>query len=348
MSYSATANISRTWPTFLLIGAAKSGTTALYYYLNQHPSIFMSSVKEPRFFAMHNEIFRDTGIDPNTPTLSKSRDVFLQMQKTSISDIDLYTSLFDQVQSQCAIGEASPFYLFHPHAPERIKQFVPEVQLIAILRNPIERAFSMYLHQVRKGRETRRFEETLDQEPFNSENIWHANGPYYIRPGFYGRQCARYFNHFSKERIRIYLYDDFVDDSMSVVKDIFSFLNVDESIVPDTSVRHAATGISSKSYTRRILQSLEPAARKLRSFDSASKLAKQLLPNQWRKHYRQSINDSRVTKTLQKSKWSSYANGELLKPEMSFAARKRLNDIYRDDIYILQDILQRDLKHWLD
>src|SRR3712207_4104321 len=117
-----------TLPNFLVIGAMKSGTTALYYYLEQHPEIYMSPVKEPNFFSQENAA--DT-----------------------VTHIGTYEQLFKGASGKKAIGEASHSYLYEPRAAAEIRRYVPKVKLIAILRNPIDRAYSHFLHMVRSGTE---------------------------------------------------------------------------------------------------------------------------------------------------------------------------------------------------
>ena len=124
-------------PNFLLIGAAKAGTSSLYGYLKQHPQIYMSPIKEPRFFALEGETLNFNG-----PTRG--------INQTSINTLEAYSQLFQKVTTEKAIGEASTIYLSSPKAPERIKHYLPDVKLIAILRDPSERAFSSYMHLVSK------------------------------------------------------------------------------------------------------------------------------------------------------------------------------------------------------
>lgn len=123
-------------PDFIIIGAQKSGTTSLYRYLIEHPRIVPASAKQLDFFA-HESFHRGT---------------------------DFYLSQFPERDEHLLSGEASPYYMFHPHAPRRIREFDPGVKLIAILRNPVDRAYSHYQHQVRNGREPLSFEEAITGE----------------------------------------------------------------------------------------------------------------------------------------------------------------------------------------
>ena len=121
-----------TLPNFLIIGAAKSGTTALYRYLYDHPEIYMSERKELHYFSY-----------PETSKLTKGPHTY---KRLSVSTLAEYMTFFDGARDEIAIGEASPSYLYLPGTAERIYQLLPNVKIIAILRNPVERAFSAYMH----------------------------------------------------------------------------------------------------------------------------------------------------------------------------------------------------------
>lgn len=142
-------------PNFLIIGAAKSGTSSLYRYLMEHPQVFMSPVKEPNFFALEGE-----QIDFSNPAMAE------QVLPKLATDLDAYRTLFQDVQHEQAIGEASSWYLHSTRAPVRIRRHIPEAKLIAILRNPAQRAYSGYRMNVRDGWEPcATFDDALqDQE----------------------------------------------------------------------------------------------------------------------------------------------------------------------------------------
>ena len=125
-------------PNFMIIGAAKAGTTALYKYLEEHPQIFMSPQKEPRFFALEGEKidFRGPG------AMTRFRYV---------TDIETYRLLFKNVSNELAIGEASTWYLYIPKAAKGIRHYLPNVKLIVMLRDPVQRAYSNFLGLRREG-----------------------------------------------------------------------------------------------------------------------------------------------------------------------------------------------------
>ncbi len=152
-----------TLPNFLVIGAAKSGTTALHEYLKQHPQIYMSPQKEPHFFSLEGKKvdFRGPG------------DKREEQLNNSVTNIEDYRKLFQGVSNEIAIGESSTSYLNNPEAPERIRHYIPNAKLIAILRNPVARAYSSFLHMVQRGYEPLTdFAEALRDEERRIRDNW--------------------------------------------------------------------------------------------------------------------------------------------------------------------------------
>ena len=157
----------------------------------------MSSVKEPKFFALEGRgiYFRGPG----------DREVMTQTSDNrAVTTLEEYEALFEGVRGEKAIGEASPIYLHNDQAPGRIKHYISDVRLIAVLRDPVERAYSAYLHQVRDGREWLSFPEALRAEEERVADEW-APGWRYKLVGFYHRHLTRYYELFGEERIRVYL-----------------------------------------------------------------------------------------------------------------------------------------------
>ena len=293
-------------PNFLIIGAAKAGTTSLYYYLRQHPQIFMSSWKEPKFFSLEGEELNFGG-----PTQT--------INVNSINNLDDYLKLFEKVTDETAIGEASPVYLYCPKAPAKIKQYIPDAKLIVVLRHPAERAFSSFAHLIRAGYENLSFEEALKQEPQRIAEKW-APLWYYQGKGFYAEQLQRYFELFEPEQIKIYLYDELVKDSVALVQDAYRFLGVDDSFVPDLT-RMNVSGVPKN----RLLHNLLTRDNQLKT------LAKAVIPKSFRKGLSRNIKNKNLG----------------AKPVMSTETRNQLTEFYRDDIVQLQQLINRDLSHWL-
>jgi hypothetical protein len=295
-------------PNFIIIGAAKSGTTALYQYLKQHPKVFMSPVKEPMFFALEGQNMDFCG--PGDP----------EYLKRTINDFEDYCALFQQVSDESAIGEASVWYLYSNDAVKRIKHYVPKAKLIAMLRNPVERAYSNFVFYIQVGREPLvDFAQAIEAEKLRIQKNW-GWGFHYIQRGFYYRQLKAYYKSFDKSQIRVYLYDDFTDDPITVLQDIFKYLAVDDSFVPDMSKRHNVSAIVNYKTLYVFLKRLNPIARMLDPF----------VPDVL---YRQAKNDIK--------------NKLIKKPTFPPELRSKLIEIYREDILKLQDILMRDLSNWL-
>lgn len=293
-----------TMPNFLIIGAAKAGTTALYEYLKQHPQIYMSHEKEPKFFALEGE-----KLDFRGPHDQQN------INRTAITDIGAYRKLFQGVSDEIAIGEASPLYLYSPKAHARIKHYIPDAKLIAILRNPVDRAYSGYLMHVREGWETTNdFTSALQAEEMRIRNNW--GWGHYVNVGFYYMQLKRYFDTFNPDQIKVYLYEDLNANPIGVLQDIFQFLNVDQSFVPDTTIRHNISGVPKNNFVGTLMQSVKPL----------NPVLKQFFPAGLRQNIKNQI---------------------LVKPQLPTEVRQQLIEVYREDILNLQELLHRDLSIWL-
>jgi len=208
-------------PNFFIIGAPKAGTTALYDMIKQHPEIYVSPRKSPRFFATEGEppLFPGPAGDSlRRWAVWKPRD---------------YALLFAGVTNQRAIGEASVGYLRTPLAAQRIHQYLPHSRIIAILRQPAERAYSHYMYMRQHRREpARTFEEALAQEETRIKEGW-ISGYYYKANGLYYAQLSIYYDLFPREQIKILLYDDLKDAPHPLLRDLFHFLDVDENFTPE-------------------------------------------------------------------------------------------------------------------
>lgn len=299
-------------PNFLLIGAAKSGTSALYNYLGQHPEIYLSPIKGPCFFAFEDgEKVRFSGPGDQS-----------YYDRNVITDLNGYLSLFDSVKNEVAIGEGSVLYLDTPAAPRRIKRYIPDVKLIAVLRNPVDRAFSSFLHLRRNGREPLAdFAEALRAEETriksNWQHLWH-----YKRLGFYYVHLKRYYDLFHPSQIAVYTYDAFRDHPIEVLQAIFRFLDVGSTFVPDTAIRYNVSGT--------------PKLRALHTFLNKRSIAKTILKSLLPGRLRQRVSHAA-------RQW----NLNPAKAELTEETKRHLVALYRDDILKLQSLIQRDLSSWL-
>jgi len=207
------------FPTFFIVGTPKAGTTSLYYYLDEHPEIFMSPIKEPNFFS-HIEIIGQN----------------LYYKEKSIGDRERYENLFEAVTTEKVIGEASVSYLFYKKTPERIKEEVPEARIIVILRNPIDRGFSHFLMDQRLGLVNFSFEDIVFKRIHHPMiDLYYQQ---FIEIGFYHDQVKRYFDVFGKEQVRVFLTEDLKNNLERVVLDVYDFLNIEDKRLPNLDRKH--------------------------------------------------------------------------------------------------------------
>ena len=178
-------------PNFLVIGAAKSGTTSLYHHLASHPAVFMSPVKETNFFALE-------GRDIPPGQLSNPE----RGSSGLVHTLGEYETLFEGVEGESAIGEASPWYLHSEQAPARIHHHIPACRLIAILRHPADRAYSAYLANRRDGIEPLNSFEGALEEQAERQRRWNW-GLEFLHGGYYHRHLSRYHELFPAEQIRV-------------------------------------------------------------------------------------------------------------------------------------------------
>jgi len=221
-----------TLPNFLVIGSARSGTTSLYHHLSEHPQVYVTPVLEPRFFA-----FEGSRLDFRGPGDHLIND-------RVITKLEDYAALFAGVAGEIAIGEVSPAYLSSESAPARIRHYIPDAKIIAILRNPVERAISSFRLEVLEGFETiTDLAVAIEQEETRMRDNW-SYVCQYRRRGLYYTHLKRYFEMFPREQIKIFVYEDW-QDGVELLKNVFRFLGVDDTLaMPETTVRYNSTEAS--------------------------------------------------------------------------------------------------------
>lgn len=189
-------------PTFFIIGAPKAGTTSLHFYLDLHPEIHMSPTKEPHFFVEPEDI-------PNYVA-------------NHVTSLDEYEALF--ASTAAVRGEASPSYTEYPRykgVPERISALVPNAKFIYLVRDPIERTVSHYMHNVAVDGERRSLREALG-------DLSDVASPY-ICASLYAAQLDRFLQYFSLERLLVIDQTDLLEHRAATLREIFCFLAVDEA-----------------------------------------------------------------------------------------------------------------------
>jgi len=201
-----------------IVGAAKSGTTSLYHYLNQHPDIYMCPVKEPHFFADVENSLKEMHEKPIPGKTYHTR---------VIRDQEIYHSLYEEGEHFKYRGEASPSYLWDKNAAKRIYHYNPKAKIIAVLRDPVERAYSHYRMAYELGLEDEEdFYVALKREHNRKkDNVW-GKDHLYIELGFYYKQLHRYATIFPKKQIKVINSEFLKTDTFDCYTEILSFLNL--------------------------------------------------------------------------------------------------------------------------
>jgi hypothetical protein len=213
-------------PDFIVIGAAKAGTTALYWYLAEHPAVFMSPVKETNYFAY--------GLDGNGQLLYGDPEV----HHFPIKSLAEYERLFAGAGGAAATGEASPIYLECPQAAARIRKLLPAVRIICSLRHPVDRAYSDYLMSLRHQRQ--RLDPARD---LTATAAWTRPDSRWMQVSRYHPQLSRYYDAFPRDQVRVLLFDDLQRSAPDVTQDVYRFLGVDPAFMPDFATPHAIGGM---------------------------------------------------------------------------------------------------------
>ena len=298
-------------PKLFIVGAPKSGTTSLYEYLNGHPDIYMSPIKEPAYFS--------PDVPPQKPRFRYG------------VDLDRYLDLFAAARDERCLGEASTYYLYSRMAPELIRDFEPEARIVAILRNPIEMAWALHGQRVAHGREPiDDFESALaaDESDDLGGPARHAEidkiGTYRQRAR-YAEQLSRWFDTFGRQRCHVIIFEEFVADTAGEFRRLLEFLGVDLDYAPQSFEIHNPShrvrrGIARSAMSSRpgrfVAQRLMPG---LIGFERAARLAKRLRGSEL----------TRVRADRQ---------------PISAALRRQLEAELRPDVARLSEMLSRDME----
>lgn len=304
-------------PNFFIVGKPKSGTTALYYFLRQHPQIFMPEQKEPWFFA--TDIIKDS---------DKFYDYKKYYDNPWQREEGEYIKLFKEAEKEKAVGEATTVYLYSTEAAKNIYEFNTDARIIGLLREPVDFLYSFYYYWIREGRENAKtFEQALELEDRRKKgedippNIRFPSELYYSERIKYAEQVKRYLDLFGKKQTKIIIYEDYRANNEKVYKEILDFLSVDNSFEPDFSD---------------ILTSKQPRNRFLHLFIHRLPVKKWV--------------ENMVTPRIWK-KIVAFSEKILLKPQprpkIDPALRKRLMREYKPEVEKISKLLDIDLvKKW--
>jgi hypothetical protein len=298
-------------PDFLIVGAARSGTTSLFHYLRQHPHVFMSAQhKEPRFF-LYAE---------NPP--QNIKESFYKRNKKILWRFEDYVKLFETAKDFQVIGEASVSYLYYfsntiQHIKSVYGERYKELKIIVILRNPVERAFSHYHFLVRKGRQKLSLKEAINMYTTDNsiQKVW---GNDYIGFGMYYKMIKAYLEEFPN--MKICFFEDLKIPN-KLMRNLFEFLGVAPEFQIKTDVKVSVSGIPKNSTLSNMI----------------------FIVNNYFKH----VTPERFRLQLIALR-DNVLRSILDKPEIDNVLRKKMADILSPDIKKLQTLLNKDLSHWLN
>jgi len=289
-------------PNFFIVGASRSGTTSLANYLGQHSDIYMSPVKEPSYF--------------------------IKDYPVTVQNYSEYLSLFKDAGNARAIGEASTGYLFDPDAAQAIHERFQDAKIIIILRNPIDMAASLWRYLVLNGNETKSFEDAItpkEREYRKTEEfkkscaswIWYP-AYQYVERALYFNQVESYIKIFGRDRVRIYIFENFARSPVKICQDIFTFLGVDNTFIPVVKILNESGDLrfpTIKKLTDRLYTVLQP----LLPLGLILKLGK----------LRRAIITDKQKKAL-----------------INPSTRKVMEALFRDDIVKLESLLGHEIREW--
>lgn len=294
-------------PDFLVIGAGRSGTTSLHHHLAAHPEVFVPAVKAPSHFY---------AVDAAVPASSERRRT---TERHFVRDREQYLALFAPGAEATARGEVSPAYLAAPRVADRIAREVPDVRLVALLRNPVDRFHARYVARRRDGLERVTDEVALVRAELAAPLDLVDTAGTYLAAGHVSGVLERYLRNVGADRLRCHLHDDLVADPAAVIGDILGFIGVDPDHPLDVATRHNASGGEVRNpVVRRLWQASAAVRVRVRPFVPVG------------------VRDRAFRA----------ATGSLRPTPMPDEARRLLVAHYRDEVARLGELLGRDLSHW--
>jgi hypothetical protein len=278
-------------PAFALVGVPRAATTSLYHYMGQHPQVNVSALKEVNFLSYPG----DEAAAARTPWL-----------RFPVKTLAEYERLFEGSGDRVGVDFSASCFR-SPVAVERITRFLPDVGLLIVLRDPVTRAWSAYLNQLRKGYESRPPEEAL------------VPGARAVDNGFYSEPLQRFLGAFGPDRVRIWLFDDVVGRPRETMAAVFGHLGVDPGFELDLDTVYNRASVSRDSWLTRALP----------GYQTRDAIGRRL--------------PARLRPTVRQA-WRKL---QAPAPTLPEPVARRLRELYAPDVRRVQELIGRDLGAWL-
>ncbi len=284
-----------TWPNFFIVGAPRAGTTTLYEFLSNTEDVYMSPHKEPHYF---------------------TRSVVSSDLYQAIQDKGKYLDLFKKVKDEKAIGEGSTSYLWDPKAPILIHELLPNAKIIISLRNPIERAYSVYLWRISNGK-TYSFSESI-KESLESKNDFYKG--LIINGGWYFEQVQRYLKIFGSNQVKIIIFEEFIKDPKKTVLEVLELLGINSKPPESVELVHNTLTVPKGKLSSVLLQN-----------KIIKKIGQEVLPTSLAEYVSKRVLGKKISK-----------------PSLKQEDRVLLANLYHEDVESLKKLLKRDFPWRLD
>jgi hypothetical protein len=301
-------------PDFLVIGAPKAGSTALHAALERHPQLFLSDPKEPKFFLTDGR--RPPRVEHRGPGDAHSAQEWIWRR-------DDYERLFEGAPAGALTGESTPFYLWDTAAHERIAAEIPDARLIAVIRDPVDRAYSNWTHLRADGLEPESdFLRACDLEEQRVAQGW---APFwrYLELGRYGQQLVHLYEHFPREQVRVVRYRELIDSPVETLDSLTAFLGVEPGLIDEIP----GSNMKSWADAGAVNTGLRTAVR------GGAALGSYVDPRVWRQ----------VSRPL----LALLQRGGRHRPKLDVGVRRELVARFADDIALLEGLLDREFQDWL-
>ncbi|GBE30130.1 sulfotransferase domain protein [bacterium BMS3Bbin04] len=302
-------------PNFLLAGVPKSGTSSMHSYLRGHPQIYLPDRKELHYFT--HDLLAECLEGPGDR----------QVWERTVATLDEYKSFYSGAGSEPIVGESSPSYAyFHQAIPRILERLGDDLRVLIMIRNPIKRAHSTYVHMVTNQRETLSFHDSIMKE---AQRKTQGYGDFwrYAEHGLYSQPIEAWIKAIGRDNLKVILLEEFNSDNEAVFAELLSWLGIDSTYRPgDLGAAYGHTGTARN-------KALKSA---LNSAASFAVTVKRMLPSSLY------LRAKRLNATLNR------ANTSRADFPIEDRTWEHLSDYFREDLLLTGELIGKDLRGWLD